>query len=125
MAGWVLMALPLFLLVGSWFSKKKGTKYGFVWWIVFFAVVLSVDLLSEGWEFVLVFVASVVISLTGCISFYKILSRYSIVKTILKHDHDGLGCAFLAVTFILLIHLTIPLFREVFSLVITTLKGWL
>ena len=123
MAGWVLVALPLFLLVGSWFSKENGTKYGFVGWLCFFAMATYAALLSKGWGFVLAFVLSVVVSLTGCVAFYRMLSRSSIGKTILKHDHDGLGCAFLTATFILLMYLTISLFCEVFSLVITTLKG--
>ena len=114
MTGWVLVALPLFIIVGSWFSKEKGTKYGFVGWLCFFAMVACAALLSKGWGFVLAFALSVVVSLTGCVAFYRMLSRSSIGKTLLKHDHDGAGIALIAVTFILLMSLTMPLFSVVF-----------
>ena len=110
----VLMALVVFIYVGSRFSEEKGTMYGFVGWLCFFAMVVCVILSSKGWEFILTFVLSVVVSLAGCVAFYRMLSRSSIGKTILKHDNDGLGCASLTVTFILLMHLTMPLFSAFF-----------
>ena len=101
MIGWILVSFPLFIILGRWYSKKKGGLYGlFVWlaiWLVINIIVLFSYEVSSG-----ILLACTLI-LSALFAFYIkwLLLKIEIGKRFLVHDHGGIGCMTLTIVFII------------------------
>ena len=105
MTAWFLVLLPLFLIVGSWFSKEKGSLYGLLVWAVLSVVTILVTLSRYDNKVLFVFIGATTLSALTSILLKRVLTRFHFGVRLIAEDHEGMGCMTLVVLFLIFLHL--------------------
>lgn len=105
MTSWFLVLLPLFLIVGSWFSKERGCLYGLLVWTVLSVVTILVTLSRYDNKVLFVFIGATTLSALSTAFLMRVLTRFHFGVRLIAEDHQGMGCMTSVVLFLILLHL--------------------